>query len=120
MKRITTAVLAGATVATLAFASASALTVDSKPLQAGSASVSCDTDGVDVTWGLETTPSYVGSVRIADISEDCARDGAKLFVAVNGTRVTGDAWVINATSKSFNLPANTSPESIQDVKVWIG
>lgn len=117
MKRITTAVIAGATVATLAYASASALTVDSKPLQAGSDTVTCDENGVQVAWGLETDDNSVRNVKVADIAEAC--HGAKLFVAVNGVRV-GSGWTITGSTTSFALKSGTTPESIENVTVWIG
>lgn len=119
MKRVTTAVLAGATVATLAYASASALTVDSNPLQAGYDTVACDADGVTVNWGLETDDNSVRSVKVGDIHSDC--NGAKLFVAVNGERVDADGFEITTATHSvpFEAPYPT-PESIHNVKVWIG
>jgi hypothetical protein len=118
MKRVTTAVLAGVTVATLAYASASVLTVDSKPLQAGSDTVTCDADGVGVEWALETDDNSVYWATVTGIDDKCA--GATLFVAVNGERLTQDGTPITANSHQVRFADRPSPESINDVKVWIG
>ena len=53
MKRILAALMAGAAVFTIAFASAAALGVNGNVIQAGvDSDVSCDTDGVNANWGL--------------------------------------------------------------------
>lgn len=119
MKRALTAVLAGATVATLAYASASVLTVESKPLQAGGTSVECDADGVQVSWGLETDDNSVRSVTVEGIDATCFNTGAELFVAIDGKRVPG-AVEITQASHSIPFTPYRTPESINDVKVWIG
>lgn len=116
MKRLAVALAAGAAVSTLAYASASVLSVDGGTIQAGGSGVSCDTDGVKANWGLETDDNTVRSVRIDGIDTKCT--GADMFVAVNGTRV-GKATI---SGTSVSLPLATpfpSPESIQNVKVWI-
>ena len=120
MKRVTTAVLAGVTVATLAYASASVLTVDAKPLQAGSDTVTCDADGVQVGWGFESDDSSVRSVSVRGIDEQCFNSGARLFVAIDGVRVAGDGVSITAPSHTIPFAPYRAPESINDVKVWIG
>lgn len=114
MKRIITALVGGAFVATLAYASASALTVDGGTIQAGSDTVTCDSNGVKANWGLETDTNSVNSVRIADIDAACV--GADLFVSVNSA--PAKRVVIAGTSQSVTFPAMT-PESINTVKVWI-
>lgn len=118
MKRVTTALVAGAAVASLAYASASALTVNSVGLQVGETSVTCDEDGVKVNWGLETTSDLVHYVRVHDISSEC--NGSKLFVAVDGTRVPNDGIVIGQSSHTFNFSEALHAEDIEKVKVWIG
>ncbi len=115
MKRIITALAGGAAVATLAFASASVLQVDGGTIQAGSAGVTCDSDGVKVNYGLETDTNSVNSVRIEGIDSAC--EGAEMFVAINGDRV-GAVTLTAAASQSVAITSRT-PESINNVKIWI-
>ena len=124
MKRLAVALVAGAAVSTLAYASASVLKVDGGTIQAGADStLSCDADGVKANWGLETDDNSVQSVRISGISADCA--GTEIFVAVNGERV-GKGTIPAPTTAgedvqfkvTFGEPFPT-PESIENVKVWI-
>lgn len=124
MKRLAVALVAGAAVSTLAYASASALAVDGGTIQAGADTTTCDDDGVKANWGLETDSNSVQFVRIEGIDAACA--GAEVFVAVNGERV-GDATVVPAPETagddvqvrvSLGEPYPT-PESIRNVKIWI-
>lgn len=118
-KKMLTAVLGGTAVATLAFASASALTVNGGTLQAGAdGTLACDSNGVKVNWGLETSDNSVRGVRITDIDPACA--GAEMFVRTN---VMSDAAsvVLDASGTArvqFDAPFPT-PESIQAIKIWI-
>lgn len=117
MKKMLTAVLGGTAVATLAFASASTLTVDGGTIQAGvDSTLYCDVDGVKANWGLETDDNSVRSVRIEGIDEACV--GAEMFVKVNdqarqNTTIAGDEATF-----SFNAPY-PSPESIESIRIWI-
>src|SRR5690606_21551306 len=120
MKRVTTAVLAGVTVATLAYASASVLTVDAKPLQAGSDTVTCDANGVQVGWGFESDDASVRNVTVRGIDSECVNSGAKLYVSVDGVRVPGDGIAITGASHSIPFAPYRTPARINDVKVWIG
>lgn len=118
MKRIVVATVAGLGLGTAGFASASALNLDGGTIQYGQSGVSCDTDGVDTSWGLETDDNSVRSVRIENIAAACAGD--KLFVKVdNGATKSA---TIAGTSVSFPLgTAGSWPtaDSITDIKVWI-
>ena len=124
MKRLAVALVAGAAVSTLAYASASVLKVDGGTIQAGADStLSCDADGVKANWGLETDDNSVRSVRISGISADCA--GTEIFVAVNGERV-GDGTIPAPTLPGADVQFRVTldepfptPESIKSVKVWI-
>jgi hypothetical protein len=117
MKRLAVALAAGAAVSTLAFASASVLSVDGGTVQAGGdTTLSCDADGVKANWGLETDDNSVRSVRIDGIDASCV--GSDLFVSINGAaakRVTIDA---PSESIAFTAPFPT-PESINDLRIWI-
>ena len=115
MKRLALALAAGAAVSTLAYASASALTVDGGTIQAGSSNVTCDTDGVKANWGLETDTNSVSNIRVSGIDEACI--GADIFVKVNG----GTKLTTTITDVQENLPIDPAmtPESIQNVKIWI-
>jgi hypothetical protein len=110
------ALAVGAVVATVGYASASALTVNSAAIQHGSAGVTCDADGVDVNWGLETDDNSVGFVRVSGIDANCA--GATLFVAVNGNRTNDMKVDIDSASELVPLSGYTAND-IQNVDVWI-
>ncbi|HET8570520.1 MAG TPA: hypothetical protein VFN14_01370 [Candidatus Limnocylindria bacterium] len=120
MKRLLLALIAGATVFTVAFASAATLSVNGNVIQAGvDGNVQCDTDGVDTAYGLETSDNTVRYVRIENIDPAC--NGADAFLKVN--EATGDAMgpVTIADGKAtfhFSSPY-PSPESISSIRVWI-
>lgn len=118
LKRVTIATFAGLAMATAGFASASVLAVDGGTIQYGQSGVSCDLDGVDTSWGLETDDNSVRSVRVENIDAACTGD--KLFLKVNGGATKSAD--ITGTSVSFPLgSAGNWPtaDSIHDVKVWI-
>ena len=122
MKRFAIALIAGAAVSTLVYASASALIVDGGSIQAGQDTTACDSDGVKANWGLETVPSAVTSVRISGVAAACA--GADLFVRVDSGAVQrmvipAPATALADVSVSFPAFAARTPESIESVKVWI-
>jgi hypothetical protein len=120
-KRIAVALAAGAAVATVGFASASALTVDAATIQYGTASVTGDTDGVVVNWGLETDTNEVFNARITGF--DAAVQGADVLVKVNNGEtysapITGDevkVWFKNDAGVPQYIPA----DAIENVQVWI-
>lgn len=116
-KKLLTAVLGGTAVATMAFASASLLTVDGGTIQAGADStLYCDTDGVKANWGLETDSNTVNGVRISDIDEACG--GAEMFIKVNG--VARQKLVLTgAESQSVSFPTPVTPESLESIQIWI-
>jgi hypothetical protein len=116
-KKMLTAVLGGTAVATLAFASASALTVDGGTIQVGDDGVTCDSNGVKANWGLETDDNTVRSVRIDGIDSACA--GAEMFVKVDDMAVKK---VLLTTSGSASIPFAApylAPEDIESIRIWI-
>lgn len=120
MKRILGALLAGAAVFSIAFASAAALGVNGNVIQAGvDNDLQCDHDGVNANWGLETSDNTVRYVRIVDIDPAC--NGAEAFAKINNA--PGDALgpvVISGGQARFNFTAPfPSPESIESLRVWI-
>lgn len=121
MKRLLAALLAGAAVFSIAFASAATLGVNGNVIQAGvDGDVRCDTDGVDTAYGLETGDNTVRYVRIENIDPAC--DGADAFLKVN--EAAGDAMgpVTIADGKAtfrFAGPTYPTPESISSIRVWI-
>lgn len=116
MKRLLTALLAGAAVFTIAFASAAQLGVNGQTIQAGvDTDLRCDFDGVDAGWGLETDTNLVTSVRIENIDANC--NGDTLFVKVNDSAATHSA-VIDSTSESFSFPAIAADDVVK-LSVWI-
>jgi len=117
MKRLVTALAAGAAISTIAFASASVLTVDGSTIQHGADGVSCDADGVKANWGLETDDNSVRNVRVAGIDTNCVGD--TMFVKVDNKPVVSK--VITAAGQetfAFTAPFPT-PESINSIKIWI-
>ena len=115
MKRLVTALAAGAAVSTIAFASASVLGVDGSTIQHGQDGVSCDTNGVNANWGLETDDNSVRSVRISEISSACIGD--ELFVKVNDRAV--QKKVIAGPSESFTLSPQMTADEVGNVEIWI-
>lgn len=117
MKKLITAVLGGTAVASLAFASASMLTVDGGTIQAGQdGSLYCDTDGVKASWGLETDDNTVRSVNVTGIDSRC--DGAEMFVRLdNGAK--GKVTLTSSGTASIALPTGTTPESVNSIRIWI-
>ena len=119
-KRLVTAILGGTAVASLAFASASVLSVDGGTVQAGVANgLACDTNGVKTNWGLETKDNTVRSVRISGI--DAACDGAEMWVKTN--TMSGDPAKVTLDDSGqatvrFTAPFPT-PESLNAVRIWI-
>lgn len=117
MKKLITAVLGGTVVATLAFASASALQVDGGTLQFGQDGVTCDADGVKANWGLETGTNDVRSVRITGIDPSCK--GAEMFIKVDD-RPHLKMVLTDAESQSVDFPAPfPAPDAIHGVRIWI-
>lgn len=124
MKRILVALMAGAAVFTIAFASAAFLSVNGGVLQAGEDNDLTCSDGVAVQgWGLETDTDSVNSVRINGF-DDCA--GADVLIRLTdgtGTYLTGniapdDGNPINEAEERFAFAA-TDPSDIGDIHVWI-
>lgn len=118
MKRILVALMAGAAVFTLAFASAAVLNVNGNTIQAGvDNDLSCDLNGVNANWGLETTDNTVRNVRIVDIDPLC--NGSEAFVSINGGTPTPGV-VISGGQANFPFAAPyPAPETINSLKVWI-
>jgi len=120
MKRILAALMAGAAVFTIAFASAAALGVNGNVIQAGvDSDLACDLNGVNADWGLETSDNTVRYVKIVDIDPLC--NGAEAFAKIN--EVSGDALgpvtIANGEARfNFTSPFPT-PESITSLRVWI-
>jgi hypothetical protein len=117
MKRILAALMAGAAVFTIAFASAAALGVNGNVIQAGvDSDVSCDTDGVNANWGLETDTNSVSYVTIVDLADACT--GADLWVSINGGPSQKGAVIAGGQSK-VTCATPYSAEEIGSLKVWI-
>ena len=116
-KRTLVALGAATMVGTVGFASASALGVNGGVIQYGQSAVSCDADGVDVSWGLETDDNSVRSMKVEGIDPSCATAHADLFVKVNNGATKKVA--ISGPTASFPFAPSMTPDSIHDVKVWI-
>lgn len=112
-----TAVLGATAVASLAFASASVLTVDGGTVQAGVASsLSCD--GVKANWGLETTDNTVRSVRISGIDPAC--EGAEMWVRTNTMSEAAKVELDGSDQATVRFTAPfPAPESLESVRIWI-
>jgi hypothetical protein len=116
-KRIAVALAAGAAVATVGFASASALTVDAATIQYGTASVTGDADGVVVNWGLETDTNTVDFVRVSGL--DAAVAGADVFVKIDGGNTLRGAVPAGGGQVKITPSAPLDPSTIETVEVWI-
>lgn len=120
-KKLITAVLGGTAVASLAFASASALTVNGGVLQVGDdTDLTCDPDGVKVNWGLETDDNLVYSAQITDISDACA--GADVVLKTNLHAVDEKEVATADASGSVRVHFDTplDAQALETVRVWIG
>ena len=124
--RRTLAILALSGLVAAIAGSASVVAVDGGVLQAGSSEVSCDTDGIDANWGLETDDNTVRSVRFTNVDPTCegadmwaevfAGDGATLYKSADPVLITS----ANLASVKFSFPSPyLTPEAISSVKVWI-
>lgn len=118
MKRLLTALLAGAAVFSIAFASAAALNVNGNVIQAGvDSDLRCDADGVDANWGLERDDNSVRNVRIVNVADACA--GAEMWIQINGTANYGPVTISGGEANfPFSAPYPT-PESLGTLRVWI-
>lgn len=120
MKRLLLALIAGAMVFTVAFASAATLNVNGNTIQAGvDSNLACDADGVNAAWGLETTDNTVRYVRIENIDAACA--GQSLFLKIN--EQAGDAYgpvAITGDSVTVHFTGTyPHPEDVNSLRVWI-
>lgn len=125
--RRTLAVLALSGLLATVVGSASHVDVDGSVIQYGEDTVSCDTDGVNANWGLETRDAttgldYVRTVRIDAIDANCA--GAQMFVQVLGSSANllfeGNKPITTAVSGvSFTFTTDLDPEDIESLRVWI-
>lgn len=115
-KRTLAAIGVAGVVGTVGFASASALGVNGGIIQYGQSGVSCDTDGVNLNWGLETDDNSVRGVKVVDI--DAACNGAELFVKVNDGATKHVTISGGQASIPFAAPW-PGADAIHDVKVWI-
>jgi hypothetical protein len=117
MKRLLAALLAGAAVFSIAFASAAALNVNGEVIQAGvDFDLRCDANGVNGNWGLETDTNQVINVRIDDIDAACF--GAQMWVRINETDTYGPV-TIDSASETFSFNGFYTPEELVSLRVWI-
>ncbi|MCE0488001.1 hypothetical protein [Ornithinimicrobium sediminis] len=123
MKRIITALAGGAAVATLAFASASLLDINSgATLQTGDASTTCDENGVDLAWALETDDVSVGQpalvywLTVSDIASEC--EGAELYVNIDGADAI-ISTIGSAGSERVDFATPLEAQDIENVRVSI-
>lgn len=120
MKRLLAALLAGAAVFSIAFASAAALGVNGNVIQAGvDNDLQCDTNGVNADWGLETSDNTVRYVKIVDIDPLC--NGEDAFVKINNEAgdARGPVTIVGGEARfNFSAPYPT-PESLESLRVWI-
>lgn len=100
MKRLLVALISGAAVFSIAFASAAALDVNGGTLQYGEDNQLTCTASANVTgWGAETDTGQTSFVRIS-YDPDCA--GNDMFV-----KITDDGAVVRSTSKTLDASGNT-------------
>lgn len=118
MKRLLAALLVGAAVFSIAFASAAALTVNGEVIQAGvDSDLACDPNGVNGNWGLETDTNRVTFVRIDDIDSACS--GAQMWVRINETDTYGPNTLDGSGQSTFHFNGFYTPEELSSLRVWI-
>ena len=85
----------------LTFGAAATLPVNASNLGAGSSAVvSCDTDGVDVDFGLQFgEPELVNAVVVNDIAAACLGEAIRVSLSDSGSGIiaTGDLLVSDST-----------------------
>lgn len=118
--RRTLAVLALSGLVAVVAGSAAGLDVNAGALQYGEASATCDTNGVNVHWGLESNDGRVYGVRISDVDE-AACAGASMFVNVFDE--AGNSLFESpegpATNRSISIPGTISAADVAKVHVSI-
>lgn len=86
----------------LTFGAAATLDVNASNLGAGSSGVvSCDTDGVDVDFGLQNgEPELVNAVVVSNISDDCLNESIRVSLSDGGSNIIslGDVLVSGSTT----------------------
>ncbi len=125
MKRLITALMAGALVTAVAV-SAATLIVDGGVVQGGSDfDLTCD-DQVNVLgWGFESDDGLIYFVRVGDVAAAC--DGADMWVQVydNGSvligkgHVTLDSGTVTSKGYKVHLSSPVPPQNIGSVNVVI-
>jgi hypothetical protein len=118
MKRVFAALLAGAAVFSIAFASAAVLDVNGEVIQAGvDSDLRCDADGVNGNWGLETDTNQVTFVRIDGI--DAACEGAQMWIRINETDNYGPVTLTDSGQATFSFNGFYPPEDLESLRIWI-
>lgn len=117
LKLAATAALAGITMATAGFASASMLTVDGGILQYGEDTIlTCDDDSLTASWVVDTSKAQdVQGVRILGINP-AACQGATLAVKVQGQDFS---TTIGPGMTEHVFPFVGSASSTSSIKMWI-
>ena len=118
MKKLITAVLGGTAVASLAFASASAMSVDGGNMQTGAdRTLACQEGEVKVDWALETDDSAIYFATVTGIDESCF-DSVLAFRT--NTMSKPLSTTIDSTSERFTFETPIDAESLDSVRLWIG
>ena len=106
-------------IAAAAYGAAATLIVNGGAAQAGSAVVSCDTDGVSISY--EVNAGLVDSISVSGIAEACA--GNDVVVTVTGTgdaaNLTGSLANLVGTSVTCGVSEAVNPADILTVSVAI-
>lgn len=118
--RRTFAVLALAGLVAAVAGSANVLDVNASTLQYGSDTTACDSNGVNVHWGLEATGGLVYNARVSDVDAGCAGADARMFVNVLGEN---NAVIYElegaAENGTFRFPTPIQAETIFGAQVSI-
>lgn len=123
MKKLITAVLGGTAVASLAFASASMLTVDGGVMQTGTdTTLYCQTAPVKVGWGYESKDNSVYFADVSGIQESCY--GADMNFRTNIQAEANDDGIgygnIQAGTVRIHFDTPIPVEDLESVTVTIG
>jgi hypothetical protein len=121
VKRLLVALISGAAVFSIAFASAAALDVNGGTIQYGEDNqLTCTSSANVAGWGVETDTNLTSHVRIS-YDPDCAGNDMFVKITQNGTVIRSvSKQPLDATGSTGNLGFTpVSTEAITDIHITI-
>jgi len=121
MKRVIFTLLFATVAGSLTFGAAATLPVNSDNLGSGGAGVvSCDPDGVDVSYDLvPEVPSQVQGITVSGIAGECSGQNLSYVVlGAEGVSLVVASRIIGGESESFSFPVLAAGD-IEEVAVTL-